>query len=328
MKLRHVLFAVALVSVITLAYFQFGLKDENTSVSQLTEVSLRLPIPVADTAFAPYCLGVDKGIFERHGLKVKIEPGTPDLNPVKMVAQQSDQFGVIGGPELLLSARAKNAPLVGIALIHKDSDFVTVISLKDSGITRVQQLEGKKVGFFYGHISTDILHMLFAKEHVKVQEVDVGFDYGPFLGGQLDGQWAFRTTAGISLPAKGIQLNVISPADYGIVTQGHMVITSEGMIRDRPDVVQRFTKALVESLAYSVDHPQEAIAATTARDPKFLPEVGGKQLAVYNPAIMRNRPLGWIDMGDMERTKNQMVSVGLLPADFDVAASFTTRFLK
>ena len=188
----------------------------------------------------------------------------------------------------------------------------------------------KNYGTFGGILGglTDILHMLFAKESVKVQEVDVGFDYGPFLAGKLDAQWAFRTTAGISLPAKGIQLNVISPADYGIVTQGHMMITSEAMIRDRPDVVQRFTMAVVESLAYSVDHPQEAVASTIARDPKFSPEVGGKQLAVYIPAIMRNRPLGWIDMADMERTKSQMVSVGLLPADFDVAPSFTTRFLK
>jgi len=302
--------------------------NHNGHATGLDRVSLRLPIPVVDTAFAPYYLAIDKGIFAKYGIDVKLEPGTPDLNPVKMVSQNSDQFGVLGGPELLLSGRAKGAPIVGIALIHKDSDFVIVLTLKESGITSVQQLRGKKVGFFFGHISTDVLRMVFSKEDVKVQEVDVGFDYGPFLAKQLDAQWAFRTTAGISLPAKGVQLNVISPAEYGIVTQGHMVITNESMLREQPDVVRRFTAALREALAFSVKHPEESVTATIKRDPNFQREVGEKQLEIYNAAILRNNPLGWISFADMEKTKQQMVDVGLLAPDFDITSSYTTRFLE
>jgi len=161
---------IALV-VISAALFSLGNRPGNTA---LEEVSLRLPIPAADTAFAPYYLAIDKGIFAKHGLHVTLEPGSPELNPVKMVSQGIDQFGVVGGPELLFSARANGAPLVGIALLHKDSNLVVILTLKGSGITKVSDLQGIKVGFFYGHISTDILHMLFRKEGVDVQEVDVG----------------------------------------------------------------------------------------------------------------------------------------------------------
>ena len=37
------------------------------SPGELASLSLRLPIPAVDMAFAPYYLAVDKGIFEKHG---------------------------------------------------------------------------------------------------------------------------------------------------------------------------------------------------------------------------------------------------------------------
>jgi ABC-type nitrate/sulfonate/bicarbonate transport system substrate-binding protein len=292
------------------------------------EVSLRLPIPAADAAFAPYYLAVDKGIFAKYGLNVRLEPGSPELNPVKMVAQGTNDFGVLGGPELLLSARAKGVPLVGIAQLHKDSDFVVVLALRDSGITKPSDLQGKKVGFFYGHISTDVLRMLFSKERLKVQEVDVGFDYGQLLTRKIDAQWAFRTTAGISLPARGVELNVISPAEYGIVTQGHMIIAREQMLSERPDIAQKFLDAILEATAYSVEHIDESIEATMRRDPNFQKPVGQQQMAIYRATIVKNSRIGWIADEDMARTKEQMASVNLLPADFDVRPAYTRRLLE
>jgi ABC-type nitrate/sulfonate/bicarbonate transport system substrate-binding protein len=291
------------------------------------QTSIRLPIPVADTAFSPLYLAVDKGFFAKRGLNVKLEPGTPETNPIKMLSQGKDQFALVGGPELLMTARNKKAPVKGIALLSKNSDFVVLVTTKKSGITTLKQLEGKKVGFFYGHISTDILHMLFKKENVNVQEVDVGFDYGQLISGQLDAQWAFRTTAGLSLPAKGVEINLISPADYGIVTNGYTLLTNEQTLKEKPKVVQAFLDAVLEATAYSLEHEQEAIDATIKRDPNFKPEVGKKQLEIYNAAIKRNPKLGQITAEDMETTKTQMVNAGLLPADFDVKAAFTTEFL-
>ena len=298
-----------------------------TQSNELVEVSLRLPIPVANTSFAPYYLGVDRGFFEKNGLKVKIEPGTPELNPVKMLTQGKDEFGVLGGPELLFTARDKGAPLIGIFLMHKDSNFVNIVSLKDSGITKLNDLQGKKVGFFYGHISTDIMRMLFKKENIKVEEIDVGFDYSQFIAGKLPTQWAFRTTAGITLPAKGIELNFISPADYGIKTQGHTIVTTKKIIEEKPEVVQKFVDAILEATVYSLNHVEESIEATKRRDPSFSDTVGEKQLEIYNAAIKRNSPLGNISSEDMKKTKEQMLTVNIIPLDFDIQSAYTTKFL-
>jgi ABC-type nitrate/sulfonate/bicarbonate transport system substrate-binding protein len=299
-----------------------------SSQVEVMNVSMRLPIPVVDTAFSPYYLGIDKGIFAKYGLNVKLEPGTAELNPVKMLAQGTDQFAVLGGPEILFAARSKGAQITGTALVHKDANFVTLLTLKKSQITKLSELEGKKVGFFYGHISTDVLRMMFKKENVNVQETDVGFDYGQFIAGKLDAQWAFKTTAGVALPAKGVEINFINPSDYGIVTQGHVVVTSDKMIKEKPKIVQAFNNAVLEATTYSLENPQEAIAAAIKRDPNFKQVVGEKQLEIYNAAIKRNSRIGAISESDMQKTKEQMLLVGLIPKEFDVKSAYTSQFVE
>lgn len=294
----------------------------------LTHVSLRLPIPAVDMGFAPYYIGVDKGIFAKHGLDVALEPGTPELNPVKMVAQGQNEFGLIGGPELLLSGRSKGAPIKGLLLLNRNSNFTVVITLKDSGITTLAQLAGKRVGFFVGHISTDILHMLFKKNGVSIEERDVGFDYGPLIAKDIDAEWGFRTTGGINLPARGVGINMINPADYGIVTHGYVVMANEKVIAERPAIVQSFVDAVIESVEYELAHPEEAIQAARSRDPNFQQDVAEKQAAIYHETIRNNLRVGWIEMTDMEQVRNQMAEAGLLPAGLDVTGAFDTAFVK
>jgi NitT/TauT family transport system substrate-binding protein len=298
------------------------------SPTQVKSVSMRLPIPTADTAFAPYYLCMDKGICAKHGIELKLEPGSPELNPVKMLSQGVNQFAVVGGPEILLTARSKGAPIVGIGLTGKDANFVTLLALKKSGINKIQDLEGKKVGFFYGHISTDVLRMTFKKENVQVQELDTGFDYGQLISGKVDAQWAFRSTAGLALPAKGVEVVQINPSDYGITTQGYVLMTSEKMRKEQPQVVQSFMNAMIESTQYSVEHEQEAIDATVKRDPAFKPEFGKKQLAIYNAAIKNNKQIGIFAAEDMQKTKDQMLSTQLIPENLDLQSAYTNQFVE
>ena len=62
------------------------------------------------------------------------------------------------------------------------------------------------------------------KTEIKPEEVDVGFNYGALVSGDVAAQWAFTVTAGIDLPAKGTPINIISPADYGITTDGYTIL--------------------------------------------------------------------------------------------------------
>jgi NitT/TauT family transport system substrate-binding protein len=333
-KITSVIILIAAIAAVIGCFVYFGKRSNNTiptpepRQATVAEVSVRMPIPTADAGFAPFYLAIDKGFFEKEGLKVVLQPGSPELNPVKMVAQNIDQFGLLGGPELLLSARNKSAPLVGVALLGKNADLAGIVTLKSSGLTNLEQLQGKKVGFFFGHISTDILHMLFKKENIQVQEIDTGFDYGQLINGNIDAEWAFKTTAGINLPAKGIAINFISAADYGIHSQGYTVVVNQDYARQNPDVVRRFVAAIIGAARYSVEHPAEAVAATMSRDPNFKQTVGEAQIAIYNQAISNHDRLGTFSKEDLEATAAQMKSAGLLPPEFDPLPAFDNQYAE
>ena len=70
--------------------------------------------------------------------------------------------------------------------------------------------------------------------------MDVGFDYSPLIAGNIDAEWAFRVTAGVTLPHQGIEINTINPADYGITTHGYTTFATENTLRDNPELVTRF----------------------------------------------------------------------------------------
>ena len=202
--MKYLSFKVVIISlVIAFSFVSCNWKNkakEQNSENKIEEISIRLPIPVVNGDFVPYYLAQDLGIFEKYNLKVKLEPGSPELNPVKMVGQGVDQFAIVGGPELLMTARSNNVAIKAIGLVHVNANFVTILTKKDSPYKKLSDLQGQKVGFNYGHISTDVLRSLFLQENIKVEEVDVGFNYNLFLADKLPAQWAFTTTAHLFPP--------------------------------------------------------------------------------------------------------------------------------
>ncbi len=293
------------------------------------KISVRLPIPIIESAFTPFYAAIDKGYYAEEGLDVEFNLGSPENNPVKMVASKADDFGILGGPDTLLVARSKGQLLTAVGVIHRNSNFPVVLTLKDSGITTLEQLDGKKVGFFYGHISTDVLRNLFRKQNINIEEVDVGFNYNPLIAGQLEAEWAFRTTAGINLPEKGIEVNIISPADYGINTHGYTIFTTEEMINENPEVVERFLRATVKGIAYTVKNPDEALESTLKRNPTLDREVERKRLEEYNKVTSSSTeyPPGYMDEEMFQETYDRLQEEEVIESEFDVIEAFTTKFL-
>jgi ABC-type nitrate/sulfonate/bicarbonate transport system substrate-binding protein len=81
-----------------------------------------------------------------------------------------------------------------------------------------------------------------------------GFNYSLFLTDKIPAQWAFTTTAGLTLREQGHELSEISPADYGIITHGHTIIVNERIITEKPELVKRFLAAIIEATEYSLQN--------------------------------------------------------------------------
>jgi len=326
---KVLLYLAPVLCVIAAAVFVYT-SHHQLAVKSPNHVSLRLPIPIVEAGSAPFFVAVDKGFYRDEGLDVDIRMGSKELNPVKMVATGTDTFGVLGGPDTLLVARSNGAPLTAIMILHRNANLSVVISLVSSKISKVEDLRDKKIGFYYGHISTDILRDLFRSQHVPIKEVDVGFDYSPLINKQVAASWGFRTTAGLDLPAQGIQINMINPVDYGIVSHGYTVFAKDQTLSANPDIVERFTIATLRGIRYTVDHPEDANQSLLKRDPNLDPALSLKRLLLYN-AVMSSTPAyppGYMDSQMFQETYDRLKAVGVITKEFDPKTAFTKQFTQ
>lgn len=256
--------------------------------------------------------------------------GSRELNPVKTIATGQDAFGVLGGPDTLLVARSKGQPLKALAILHRNSNFPCLITLKSSGITKLSQLQGKRIGFNYGHISTDVLRNLLRKNNIKYSEVDVGFDYNQLIARKIDAEWAFTVTAGLDLPAKGVEINIISPADYGIVTQGYTIFSTDDTASNKGDLALRLLRATLRGVKFTVENPEEANRIFLKRDPSLDAALSLKRLKAYNAATSNNEqyPPGFMDQQMFRSTYDRLVEEHVIEKPFDFHEAYTTRFLE
>jgi ABC-type nitrate/sulfonate/bicarbonate transport system substrate-binding protein len=335
MSKKNWAFAVILLIIlgVGLAIFVSRVGEEPSGTEPSKEpdkISVRFPIPIIEAGQTTFYVAQDKGYYADENLEVKFEMGSRELNPVKTVASGQDDFAILGGPDTLLVARSKEQPLKAIAIIHRNSNFPCLITLKSSGITKLEQLQDKKIGFYYGHISTDVLRNLLRKNNIKYTEVDVGFDYNQLISGKIDAEWAFTVTGGLELPAKGVEINFINPADYGIITHGYTIFATEKTIKERPDLVLRFLRATIKGIKYTVENPEDALQSLLKRDDNLDKELNLKRQLAYNAVTSNSEefPPGYMDRKMFQETYDRLVEEKVIESNFDVSDAYTTEFLE
>ncbi len=293
-----------------------------------TKTSIRFPIPMIEAGQTPFYTAYEKGYYDDECLDVEFTHGSAELNPVKMVVTKTDDFGLLSGPDTLLVARGRGQPIKAVAIFHKDANFLTILTMKDSGLTTVKDLDGKKIGMFMGHISVDILHTLFRQEGVELKEVGVTYyDYSQMISGRLDAGVGFRQTALPNLDAEGIEVNTIDPQDYGVKSHGYTLFAREDYIQENPEVVKKFLRATLKGLQYSVNHPEESVGYLVKQDPKLDRDRELGRLPVYN-IVTSTKPYGYMDYEMFSETYDRLIKEKVINKGYDVRNAYDTRFIK
>ena len=118
-------------------------ESTESTPAELDKVTLQLKW-VTQAQFAGYYAALEQGYYEEEGLDVTLKPGGPDITPEQVVASGQAEFGIDWLPALL-AARDQGGDLVNIAQVFNQSGM-TEVTRKDSGITDVAGMKGKKVG--------------------------------------------------------------------------------------------------------------------------------------------------------------------------------------
>jgi len=221
--------------------------------------------------FAGYYVAEEKGYFGEEGLKVVIKPGGPDVDPEKLIAHGTEDFAQAGGIESLLAARDIGLPVVAIGAVFQKIDVV-FIAKRQSGITKLTDLSARTVSTWYTGVHL-ILRALLRESGLdpsKIIEVPQAESMMPFLQDEVAVAAATFFNQLPMLRAQGLSdLIVFDPADYGVVFPRDTIITSERMVKERPDVIGRFLRASLRGWRYAATNQAEAVDAVMRRDPNL-----------------------------------------------------------
>lgn len=197
---------------------------------------------------------------KHYGLELKLEPGSDQIDPIKLVLSGQNDFGVVSA-DRVLSANENGADLVviGVANMNSPTCFISKIEKK---ITTPADFKDHSIGVLTGTNTELIYKILKRKANLTdkdVKEVEIPFDLATFVSGQYDVRPAFVYDEPVSLEIQGIKYNLIKPADYGVHFLGTVYFTKRSTVEKRPEVVQSFVNALQEGWTKSFQDPQLAI---------------------------------------------------------------------
>ena len=307
----------------------------------------KLAVPAADAADAVtfgtnwkaqaehggFYQAVATGIYERYGLDVTIRQGGPQVNHSALLASGKIDFNMGGNLFGQFNFTQNQVPVITIAAIFQKEPQVI---LAHPDVKRFEDLKGKTL-----FLSNDgrLTYWLWMKQAYGLSDDQVKpytFNPAPFLADPNSAQQGYVTSEPFAIETQGgFKPTVLMMADVGYDTYSTTIEASAAMVRDNPDLVQRFVDATIEGwVSYLYGDPAPGNALIKDDNPEMTDE----QIA-FSIAAMKE--YGIVDSGDAltlgigamtdERWKSffdKSVSWGLYPADLPLAEMYSLQFVN
>lgn len=210
--------------------------------------------------FAGYYTAIDQGYYEDAGLDVTLIEKPPKLNPVDQLMSGRADFAVADSGALIY--RATGVPVVALAAIFQNSPSV-LITLKESGIEELADLEGHRAMLTSGYRNGELMAMMatagVTEDDISLAEGEGGEAIDALLDGRTDAFNGYTTNQPWLLERRGIPVNTFVPQDHGIDFYGDILLTSEALLERNPDKVRRFRAASLKGWEYAVENPDEIV---------------------------------------------------------------------
>ncbi|SDP02608.1 NitT/TauT family transport system substrate-binding protein [Microbacterium sp. ru370.1] len=242
----------------------------------LTSITLQLQwLPQAQ--FAGYYVALDKGYFEEEGFDdVEVLPSGGDIVPQDALVAGDVDFAVAWVPKVLGTLENQGVELTDIAQVFQRSG-TTQVSWKGSGITSVDDFEGKRIGSWGFGNEWEIFAAMADKglDASTVQITTQDFSMNALLDKDVDAAQAMTYNELAQLletvnPATGTlytmdDIDVISYEDTAGAMLQDAIWADTARLADDPayaDAATRFLKAVIKGWVFARDNPTEAADIT------------------------------------------------------------------
>jgi NitT/TauT family transport system substrate-binding protein/sulfonate transport system substrate-binding protein len=246
----------------------------------------------------PMFVGVEKGLFKKHGIDLRLKVVNTGTDMVSAMTKREVQIGDMS-VTTFLKARHAGSPFLVVGMIMNDATTafadnpLAIVARKGSGITRVEDLKGKRVGLAKEQTSDEYLKMVLARRGMKYEEIDIqNIMAPPALGPALaEG----KVDAIVSWEPFNVMAMSRAPESYEVLRGGghlsYMMIATvhDPMVRDNPQLIQAFVNGLAAASHYTRQNRGEAIEIFAKWVPNVNVDVARKaiQHINYDPRMSR-----------------------------------------
>lgn len=287
---------------------------------------------LAEAEYGGYYQALATGIYERHGLEVTIRQGGPQVNQMQLMMAGRLDFNLGGGRAIEFVQQ--HLPFVAVAAMFQKDPSV-LIAHPGQGEDSFAALKGKPI-LIGADTRASWWRFLAGKYGYSDSQIrPYTFNLQPFLADKNLVQQGYLGSEPFAIEqATHIKPVVLLLADAGYLGYANIVTTSDRLVAEKPDLVQRFIDASIEGwYSYLYGDPSPANKLIRQDNPEMT-----DALLQYGRNVMRSH--GIVDSGDAVKLGigamtdarwaafyQSMADVGVYPKGLDVTQAYTLRFV-
>ncbi len=278
-------------------------------------------------------VALENGYFEDEGLDVEIIQPMEGSTTTLIATGQGD-FGVTYQEDVTYALTSEDPlPVTAIATIiqNNTSGFA---SRKTANIETVMDFEGKVYGGWGSPSEEAILNAIMTNagaDYETLTNTNIGTDdFFAATEKEIDLVWIFEGWTAIEARLRGIELNYmpIKDLDDALNYYTPILVANNDTIKNNPEKVEAFLRAVEKGYLYSIENPEEAAAVLL----KYAPELE-EELVVESQKFLADQYMMGADQWGVMKAevwKNYadfLMDNGLLEKELDVDNAFTNEFL-
>jgi NitT/TauT family transport system substrate-binding protein len=278
-------------------------------------------------AFVPADVGVDTGIFKKHGIDAEVSAFSGDAKMMQALTAGGIDIALGGGPAFAMIV--KGAPMKAVAAGANAPNTIMLVVLKNGPVKTVDDLKGRIVS-----VSTagSLTYWLTQQLSRSQGWGDDGIKITP-LGSSETQIAALRTHQIDGVSTDSVTVDKFMETGDGriLVKYGdrikdfhvHVIYASNDLIEHKPDALKAFLAGWFETIAYMRDHRQETIEIAAKHTGVSL----GVAAAGYDDTMPILSVDGRFSPKALDVLATSFIDTNALPTKPDMSTLLTEAFL-